>query len=383
MTMSEAHKIILVAQSQPRQMELWKLAFASQGFQIVDTLPDEKLLQKNVLNHDVKLLLLDITTKSFNPYLFCRKILKSYPDISIILTDHQRQKISDAEYKLAISQGAKDVIPRLLKNSEITAVLKKMFQLVGWNAFFDREALEESLGLQRKQLEEFKSSQTKVIPKGNQFIDRDVLPSSTRSTYQREQLEIKNQSWKSQKSKDFLLEKKPVTKTSFLLKTEEKNKNFSPGELSVIKQRDTQIKPWDKYPPSLGQKENQVFPLIACIDDTHAVHRHVKKTLESVGYRVVCITEPASALSALVQQKPALILMDINMPELNGYELCEMLQRSRKLRDIPIVMLTAEQGIINRFRAKYVGAIRYMKKPFEPDRLIAVVDEIVKSKLFT
>ncbi|MGK7917176.1 MAG: response regulator [Prochloraceae cyanobacterium] len=376
MTMSEAHKIILVAQSQPREIELWKLAFASQGFKIIDTLPDQQLLQTNIVNHDVRLLLLDITTKSFNPYLFCRKILKSYPDLSIILTDHQRQKISDAEYKLAISQGAKDVIPRLVKNSELTVVLKKMFQVVGWNAFFDREALEKSLGLQRRQRQEFNSSQTKTVPKGNQFIDRNIFPSSPRSTYEREQLEMNNQSWETQRRKDLWLDKKPVTRTSFSLRTEEKIKNN-------YAQRATQIQPLGKHTLPFQQQENKVFPLITCIDDTHAVHRQVKKTLESVGYRVVCITKPASALSTLVQQKPALILMDINMPELNGYELCEMLQRSRKLRDIPIVMLTAEQGIINRFRAKYVGAIRYLKKPFEPDRLIAVVDEIVKSKLFT
>ncbi|MGK7876381.1 MAG: response regulator [Xenococcaceae cyanobacterium] len=117
-------------------------------------------------------------------------------------------------------------------------------------------------------------------------------------------------------------------------------------------------------------------PVVACIDDSKTVQRQVKMTLEPAGYQVLSITEPASTLTMLVRQKPVLILMDINMPEINGYELCQMLSRSRKLRDIPVVMLTGREGLTDRFRAKLVGATHYLTKPFDPNQLIDVVQSL-------
>ena len=133
--------------------------------------------------------------------------------------------------------------------------------------------------------------------------------------------------------------------------------------------------------PWRGNKPIQSTPVVACVDDSKSVQLQVKKTLEMVGYRVLSIPEPTAALTALVRYKPSLILMDINMPELNGFELCEMLQRSRKLKNIPIVMLTSEEGIVNRLRAKWLGVTHYLKKPFEPQQLIEIVDRLVRAKL--
>ena len=112
------------------------------------------------------------------------------------------------------------------------------------------------------------------------------------------------------------------------------------------------------------------------MDDSKSVQFQVKKILETVGYRVLSIPEPTRALTALVRYQPILILMDINMPELNGFELCEMLQRSRKLKNIPVVMLTGKEGIINQLRAKWLGVMHYLKKPFEPQELIEVVNSV-------
>ncbi len=134
---------------------------------------------------------------------------------------------------------------------------------------------------------------------------------------------------------------------------------------------------------STGQAEEKAFPnstspTVACIDDSQTVQRQVKMTLEVAGYQVLSISEPASTLTQLVRQKPALILLDINMPEINGYELCQMLQRSRKLRDIPVVMLTGREGMVDRLRAKLVGANHYLTKPFNPQELIEVVQRLAR-----
>ncbi len=76
----------------------------------------------------------------------------------------------------------------------------------------------------------------------------------------------------------------------------------------------------------LKQVNNPTSPIVACIDDSQTIQLQVKKTLEGVGYKVINITEPSSTITKLAKQKPAVILMDINMPEINGYELCLMLQ---------------------------------------------------------
>ena len=133
----------------------------------------------------------------------------------------------------------------------------------------------------------------------------------------------------------------------------------------------------EKYQSSgRRNKSIQSVPIVACVDDSKSVQFQVKKILETVGYRVLSIPEPTTALTALVRYQPILILMDINMPELNGFELCEMLQRSRKLKNIPVVMLTGKEGIMNQLRAKWLGVMHYLKKPFEPQQLIEVVNSV-------
>lgn len=124
------------------------------------------------------------------------------------------------------------------------------------------------------------------------------------------------------------------------------------------------------------QSQDEERPIIACIDDSKTVQRNVKLTLEASGYRVLGLTEPTRALTALVRYKPALILMDISMPEIDGYELCQLLRQSSLLREIPIVMLTGREGLIDRLRARMVGANDYITKPFTPEQLFNVVNKL-------
>lgn len=89
--------------------------------------------------------------------------------------------------------------------------------------------------------------------------------------------------------------------------------------------------------------------------------------------------EPARALTMLVRDKPNLVLMDISMPEIDGYELCRMLRLSSALKEVPIVMLTGRDGLVDRIRARMVGATNYVTKPFQPQQLLNVVNELVNS----
>lgn len=129
---------------------------------------------------------------------------------------------------------------------------------------------------------------------------------------------------------------------------------------------------------AITRDKEVVSSLIACIDDSKAVQKQVKMTLEAGGYKVLGITDPTLALKKLSQHQPAVIFLDINMPNINGYDLCSLLRKSQKFKDIPIVMLTGRDGMIDRVRAKLVGATDYLTKPCDPNKLIALTKVLEK-----
>ena len=122
--------------------------------------------------------------------------------------------------------------------------------------------------------------------------------------------------------------------------------------------------------------------LIVCIDDSKTVQKQVKMTLQAAGYQVLGILDPTVALKDLSQHQPSVIFMDINMPNINGYDLCALLRKSQKFKDIPIVMLTGRDGMIDRVRAKIAGANDYLTKPCDPNKLITMA-KILENSVVT
>ncbi|WP_421655768.1 response regulator [Leptothermofonsia sp. ETS-13] len=118
-------------------------------------------------------------------------------------------------------------------------------------------------------------------------------------------------------------------------------------------------------------------PRIVCIDDGVTLRQTVEQILNQNGYEATAIANPLDALSQVFQLKPDLILCDIAMPELDGYELCGMLRKSTAFRQIPIVMLTGKDGFIDRVKARMVGATDYLTKPFGESELLMLVEKYV------
>ena len=138
-------------------------------------------------------------------------------------------------------------------------------------------------------------------------------------------------------------------------------------------QQQVQVKPYEQPHAPKGDT-----PVVACIDDSHAVQKNVKLTLETAGYEVISLTDPGRALTTLARKKPVLILMDITMPDMNGYDLSRMLRKSASLAEVPIVMLTGRDGVVDRLRARMVGANDYITKPFNPHQLIQLVQPLTR-----
>ncbi|MCL6433731.1 MAG: response regulator [Leptolyngbyaceae cyanobacterium HOT.MB2.61] len=126
-----------------------------------------------------------------------------------------------------------------------------------------------------------------------------------------------------------------------------------------------------------GQWHETRTPRVVCIDDGVTIRQTVEQILNQNGYEAMAIANPLDALSQVFQLKPDLILCDIAMPELDGYELCAMLRKSTAFRQIPIVMLTGKDGFIDRVKARMVGATDYLTKPFGESELLMLVEKYV------
>ncbi|MBW4521246.1 MAG: response regulator [Scytolyngbya sp. HA4215-MV1] len=120
-------------------------------------------------------------------------------------------------------------------------------------------------------------------------------------------------------------------------------------------------------------------PRVVCVDDSVSIGKAVENVLSQHGYEVSAIDNPLRALSLVFQLKPDLILCDIAMPELDGYEICAMLRKSTAFRQTPIVMLTGKDGFIDRLKARMVGATDYLTKPFGESELLMLVEKHVGS----
>ncbi len=103
---------------------------------------------------------------------------------------------------------------------------------------------------------------------------------------------------------------------------------------------------------------------IVCIDDSESMLSIISSYLGSEDFKVTLIQDSMKALMKINSIRPDLILLDIGMPNVDGYQLCSLIRKSSSLKDIPIVMVTGNKGLIDRARARIVGATDYLTKPF-------------------
>ena len=114
-------------------------------------------------------------------------------------------------------------------------------------------------------------------------------------------------------------------------------------------------------------------PLVACIDDSKRECDTMGKILTQAGYRFIGIQDSMQALPMLLEQKPGVIFLDLVMPIASGYEICSQIRRIALFKNTPIVILTSNDGIIDRVRAKVVGSSGFLAKPVDADKVLTVV----------
>ncbi len=109
--------------------------------------------------------------------------------------------------------------------------------------------------------------------------------------------------------------------------------------------------------------------LVMVVDDSPTVRKLVSLTLERRGYRVISAFDGVAAIKELGACRPDLILLDINMPRLDGYRLCKLIKKHEATQTIPVVMLSGKDGMFDKLRGRLVGCSDYITKPFEADSL--------------
>lgn len=119
--------------------------------------------------------------------------------------------------------------------------------------------------------------------------------------------------------------------------------------------------------------ENYTTTNVLIVDDTPANLRLLSELLKQEGYQVRLFLRGALALEAAVNDPPDLILLDINMPEMNGYEVCQRLKANDALRDIPIIFISALDETSEKIKAFNEGGIDYITKPFQAEEVHARV----------
>lgn len=118
--------------------------------------------------------------------------------------------------------------------------------------------------------------------------------------------------------------------------------------------------------------------MILAVDDTQTVRLFEKKLLESAGYQVLLAADGKDGLEQATKSQPDLVLLDINMPRMNGVDCCRRLKQSAKTERIKVIMVTSEDDMTQVRQAFDAGCDAYVTKPIDGDALLGKVSQLLR-----
>ncbi|MGB5852217.1 MAG: Hpt domain-containing protein [Rhodanobacter sp.] len=127
-------------------------------------------------------------------------------------------------------------------------------------------------------------------------------------------------------------------------------------------------------------EEVQVRPLVMVVDDSITMRKVTGRVLERHEYEVSTAKDGVDALEKLHERVPDLMLLDIEMPRMDGYELATQMKADPRLRDVPIIMITSRSGDKHRQRAFDIGVDRYLGKPYQEAELLLQIAEVLEQR---
>ena len=127
----------------------------------------------------------------------------------------------------------------------------------------------------------------------------------------------------------------------------------------------------------MAKEKEKEIPKILLVEDDRHLRQVLEARLSSQGYSVVVAHDGKEGLSKVQSEKPNLVVLDVGLPLLNGVELCDLIKKSEKLKQIPVIMLTAGKTIGDWEKGLNAGADAYMNKPYNWDKLISTIKELI------
>jgi twitching motility two-component system response regulator PilG len=126
--------------------------------------------------------------------------------------------------------------------------------------------------------------------------------------------------------------------------------------------------------------EDADWPLVLVVDDSPTIRKIVEVTLRRERIRVLGVGDGLSALAAVADKQPVLVLLDITLPGMDGYHICQVLKQRPASKHIPVVMLSGRDGFFDKIRGKLVGSTQYVTKPFDPAALVKAVTKYLPAR---
>jgi len=122
-------------------------------------------------------------------------------------------------------------------------------------------------------------------------------------------------------------------------------------------------------------------PLVAFVDDSEQSRQIMNNIVTKGGYDFMGIGDSVQAITLLLEKQPQLIFLDLMMPNVNGYELCSQIRKISVLKEVPIVIVTGNDGIVDRMRAKVVGASNFISKPIDRSEVLTLALQYTQSRI--
>ncbi len=120
---------------------------------------------------------------------------------------------------------------------------------------------------------------------------------------------------------------------------------------------------------------------VLVVDDSPSVRRVVSNMLKSYGWEVQTARDGIEALEVMSRQQPAAVLLDIEMPRMDGYELIATVRSQEHDRHLPLIVLTSRAAAKHRQRADQLGASAYLVKPYQDEELLKLLNDLISANM--
>jgi twitching motility two-component system response regulator PilG len=154
---------------------------------------------------------------------------------------------------------------------------------------------------------------------------------------------------------------------------------LTPLESATVESSKTTVAPSERIVGSdtfnslPSESAPQAVHKIVCVDDSPTILKEINRFLGEHNIAVHAISDSGKALIEIIRIKPDMVLLDVGMPTIDGYQLCRLLRNYSAFKTMPIVMVTGNTGLIDRAKARLAGATDYLTKPFTQSELVKMV----------